>query len=154
MPRGWGSPGTATMIRSVMQASGRPMYVAEIHRAVKTRITGQVISGILLPGINQSREQQGKKPLTPPSYKSIRNMIYDLKRLGLIKFSHDEANPSRPTAFKRRYYILDPARVNHPYWRNPRDALYDPEAFQEKTQWREDQYTPADWMDKIRQKKT
>lgn len=154
MPKGWGSPGTATIVREVMRANGRPMYVSEIYRAVKNRITGQVIGGILLPGINQQREMEGKKPLKPPSYKSIRNLIYELKRLGLIHFSHEEENPSNPKAFKRRYYTLDSNRVNHPYWRNPRDALYHPERFQEMTQWREDQISAEDWMRKIRQRKT
>lgn len=153
MPAGWASPGTGTMIRDVMHVTARPMYVHEIFEAVRDRITGADVYGVTVPGLNQARLRAGKEPLKPPSYDSVKVMLHACRRLGLVQFSHEETDSSAPHRFPKRYYSLNPAMFNSPYWRNPQTAYKDPEAFARMTEWRKTQGVPDRWMEEIRRRR-
>ena len=48
------------------------------------------------------------------TYQAFRNYIYVLRRLGLIR----RAGGS-PSTFTKKYYALNPEKINSPLWRNP-----------------------------------
>ena len=132
MPKGWGAPGTATMIRDFLRIS-REEYPENMYRRIK-----------------ESLEHQG---YSSPTYKSIQNLFYVLRRLELIPFRRDEAIPHRPHLKMRRYYDLVPGREDDPAWRNPFHALWYPEKFEKETQFRLMAPTPEEWMKLIRKRK-
>jgi len=86
----------------------------------------------------------------PPTYNSVRKMIYILEELGLIRFVREEPVAELPTAFKRRYYEVTPGKEGHPAWRNPYAALYYPAKFRRMTRFREASGTPEEWMETVR----
>jgi len=139
MPKGWSSPGTAYMIRDILKVIG-PAYVKHIHnRCVEfCRPLRSATGTELRPGY------------TPPSYKSVQNMIYTLRKLGLVVLDKEVKDPANPHRFPRRYYRLVPGKEGDMAWRNPIDAHYYPDVFARKTEFRIDYLTSADWLDRIR----
>jgi len=132
IPKSWTTVGTAEMIRGLL-ISRREAYPREIYHYLKAEIT-----------------EMGYKP---PSYNSVRKMIYVLEKMGLIRFVREEPVAEFPTAFKRRYYEVTPGREEDPAWRNPYAALYYPARFRRMTMFREASGTPEEWMENVRASK-
>jgi len=86
----------------------------------------------------------------PPSYNSVRKMVYVLHKLGLIRKTRERAVKGYPTAFPRTYYEVTPGREGDPAWRNPYAALYYPEKFRKMTEFREIMSSPEEWTRAIR----
>jgi len=120
------------MIRGLL-ISRREAYPREIYRYLKAEIS-----------------RMGYKP---PSYNSVRKMIYVLEKMGLIRFVREEPVAEFPTAFERRYYEVTPGREEDPAWRNPYAALYYPAKFTRMTMFREASGTPEEWMENVRASK-
>jgi len=139
MPKGWSSPGTAYMIRDVMKLLGSA-YVKQIHnRCVEFCRPFRTPEGTeLRPGY------------IPPSYKSIQNMIYTLRKLGLVELDKEAKDPANPHRFPKRYYRVVPGTEGDPAWRNPIDAYYYPDKFASQTEFRITNLTSTDWLDRIR----
>lgn len=57
--------------------------------------------------------------LPPPSYERIRQMVFVLKRLNLIRVT-GQVPASRPWLIPETMYELVPENVNSPMWRNPK----------------------------------
>lgn len=122
MPVSWVSPGTGFMIRDFLLKKGSS-YPREVYRYLKERI-----------------EAMGYHA---PTYKSVRNYFFVLRRLGLIV-------PTRKVVeqFEKHFYKVAPGKEKDPAWRNPYDALYHPKRFREMARFRE--VTPSEWLAKIR----
>jgi len=58
-----------------------------------------------------------------PRYRSFINYILVLRRLGLIRVSR-LAPPVKKFAKPRRYYTLNPAKIDSPEWSRPIQTLY------------------------------
>lgn len=153
MPLSWTSPGTAELMRGVMQGARESMCIQDIYEAVRDRITGSDVGPIHMPGINDSRAMAGKPGYKPPSYESIKVMMHACRRLGLVTLDREELNPAKPHLFAKRFYTLNPAMISSPYWRNPRAALRDPAEFARMTEFRIRRLSGEDWMSEIRRRK-
>lgn len=129
-PRSWVTPGTATLIRDFLLEVGEA-YPRQIHKFLKAKI-----------------EEMGYHP---PTYNSVRKLLYALHRLGLIKRVRIETVKENPTAFKRVYYAVVKKRVKDRAWENPTTAAYYPEKFREQRKWPKPK--PEEWMKQVRAQK-
>lgn len=139
MPKGWATPGTGYMIRDILKVLGEA-YVLQLHERCKEFCRPLVTpDGLTVrPGY------------TPPSYKSVQNFIYVLRKLDLITLAKEVPDPAHPYRFPRRYYRLVAGKENDQAWRNPQDAWFRPDVFARKTEFRIDYLTSKDWLDRIR----
>lgn len=88
--------GTGEFVRGYLKEKG-PSYVQEMWRAFKSwcRSWGY----------------------EPASYESFRSYFWNLKELGLVEKDREEESPFGEN---RIYYKINPARVDHPAWEDPR----------------------------------
>ncbi len=96
----WGLP-TGLFIRDYLMTH-RHAYVEEMWR-----------------GLKNERKLHGNRW---PSYRSFRNYVYVLRKLGLIEFEGERK--SKGTAYPRRYYRINPNAANDPRWASPQRALF------------------------------
>jgi hypothetical protein len=114
MPRGWGSIGTADLIRIYFQTKGIA-YPYQVYRFIDRYLASR----------------HGK--YRPPTYDTIRSMFYALRRLQLI--IPIATPPRKPEQGKdilprqiqlhrdpRSFYQLNQSRANSIMWRNPKLA--------------------------------
>ena len=117
MPKGWGAPGTADLIRVYLLRRGRgTQYGAYkfILAWLGTRYT----------------KTKKEKQYVPPTYQSVRRMFTYMRKLGLIEDA-GTAPGLKPQSMKRHYYRVVKGRETDPRWRNPVLAYYDPDRFKE-----------------------
>jgi len=133
MPRGWGTPGTATWIRDALTLLGES-WPKRVHNEVKRWA------------------QQGG--YVPPSYKSIRKLFYCLRRLGLIELVRQEPVEGKPWLFPRNIYRVTPGMEFAPGWRDPETALYHPKKFAQRTAFRARWSSPEEYMEWVRLNRT
>ena len=88
--------GTGEFIRRCLGEKG-PSYVQELWRAFKRWC--------------------GERGYSAPSYDSFRSYVWYLKELRLIERDREEESGFGES---RVYYRLNPERVDHPAWRNPK----------------------------------
>lgn len=69
----------------------------------------------------QIRVSRKEKPKTA-SYQSFRNIVWQLKKLGLITPTRKE----KGKGISRRQYYAISGSLNHPGWRDPRKVLWGP----------------------------
>ena len=129
-PKGWATPGTATLIRDFLLEQ-KEAYPKQIYRFLKGKI-----------------EEMGYKA---PSYDSVRKLIYTLHKLGLIRKVREEKIKENPTAFKRVYYSVVCTRLNDRAWENPTTAAFYPQLFKEQRKWPKPK--PKEWMEKVRKQR-
>lgn len=111
------------MIRAILREKGRS-YPWEIFKELRARI---IVMGH-----------------HPPSYQSVRKLMFVLRKLELIiPVGEPESQ------FAKHYYGLALGREEDPAWRNPYDALYHPEEFRRMTVFRRRE-RPIEWMAKMR----
>jgi hypothetical protein len=113
VPRGWGAPGTADLVRVYLLARGRgtPYGAYKFIRAWLEARYGTV-----------------GKHYRPPNYQSMRNLFSAALKLGLIEDA-GRGPAERPHGLQRHYYRVAPGRERDPAWRNPKLARYEPEQF-------------------------
>jgi hypothetical protein len=113
MPKGWGAPGTADLVRVYLLARGKgtPYGVTKF-----IRVWLEVKYG-----------PKGKH-YEPPNYQSMRNLFSAALKLGLIQDA-GRGPADNPYGFQRHYYRVTPGRERDPAWRNPKLARYEPEKF-------------------------
>ena len=105
---------TASLVRHLL--SERPCY---------PYLTFQIIRMKLKEASKERRENdEKKKDYRIPTYLSIRNMFYCLRKLGLVSIHHRESTDG--PRFPRTYYSLVTGMVEDPAWINPLTSYYHP----------------------------
>jgi len=108
---GRGASRKGIYIRDHLLENG-PDYVFNIYRSYKDFLEKAGLSGRIRPG----------------TYSSTRKYLGFLKRLDLIKLDKivkvKITDGRRKYLYKRRYYKLNPDKINSDAWYNPKRAIY------------------------------
>lgn len=129
MPRGPFTPGTANYIRDALVLQGESWT---------SRITRDVQRWCSNGGYKVPKNQ------------TIRKFLYCLTRLGLVVRVRTEPVPGKPWLKPRHVYALVDGLQLDPRWRDPQTALYDPEKFAERTEFRAQWSNPKDYYEWVR----
>lgn len=117
MPKGWGAPGTAELIRDhLLEVGSDCVYGCWV--AVKEKIEPRYV---------------------PPSYLSTASMFWALRKLGLVQKLGEERSRTRGRIAKTIYRVA-PGREKDIAWQNPILAARDPERFKETRGFRPDEF--------------